>query len=326
MALDCCGDHPSADVLCLDDLSFPSLVQEYANSVLLSEATSWPHFDSQISCFFFRVSHRRPASHLHPSSSLRSSSNQSPLFKHLAFFYVMSKDISEELSFLFFFFAVALVVGTVVVVLRVCRVPRLQNAHWHVTVCIRVCTASSSSCLTCMTTRSHIIVAFHVVLFGDCSQSFVSVFYRPLFHFFNDLHSCCLVLVELEGSIGFGSFLELGSVHRQHCGAAACPASEFKQPPTFSAVSIMSGATTFSSKSHLCGILWVFPILTGSVLLVLNSPTSEAASSKSVKEVEAAASTRNLRITRNFNGTSVTVCNFGSSTFPDQSCWLKVRQ
>ena len=35
-----CGDHPFADALCLNDLSLPSLVQEYANSVLLSEATS----------------------------------------------------------------------------------------------------------------------------------------------------------------------------------------------------------------------------------------------------------------------------------------------
>ena len=39
IALDC-GDHPLADVLCLNDLSLPSLVQEYSNSVLLSEATS----------------------------------------------------------------------------------------------------------------------------------------------------------------------------------------------------------------------------------------------------------------------------------------------
>ena len=40
IALDCCGDHPFADVLCLYDLSPPSLVHEYANSVLLSEAIS----------------------------------------------------------------------------------------------------------------------------------------------------------------------------------------------------------------------------------------------------------------------------------------------
>ena len=40
MALECCGDHPFADVLCLNDLSLPSLVQEYTNSMLSSEATS----------------------------------------------------------------------------------------------------------------------------------------------------------------------------------------------------------------------------------------------------------------------------------------------
>ena len=91
IALGCCGDHPFADVLCLGDLSFPFLVQEYSDCVLLSEAPAliflWPHFDSQIYfCSCLHVSHRRTASHLHPSSSLRSSSKRSPLFKHLAIF------------------------------------------------------------------------------------------------------------------------------------------------------------------------------------------------------------------------------------------------
>ena len=43
-ALDCCGDHPFVDVLCLTDLSLPSLVQEYSNSVLLTNIFSSPRF------------------------------------------------------------------------------------------------------------------------------------------------------------------------------------------------------------------------------------------------------------------------------------------
>ena len=71
---------------------------------------------------------------------------------------------------------VVLVVGVVVVVVCVARVPLLQNAHRRVAVCIRECTASSSSCVSCSTTRGHAIVVLHVVLFDDCSQSFVLVF------------------------------------------------------------------------------------------------------------------------------------------------------
>ena len=60
--------------------------------------------------------------------------------------------------------AVVLVVEVVVVVLRVCHRPLLQYAHWHVTVCVREHTASSSSCVLRMTSRSHNIFAFHIAL------------------------------------------------------------------------------------------------------------------------------------------------------------------
>ena len=85
------------------------------------------------------------------------------------------------------------------------RVPLLQNTHWHVTVCIRECTASSSSCVSCMTTRGHTIFAFHIVLFGVVTVFRLCFFCRPLIHLFNYfvLLSYCLVPVELEGSIGF---------------------------------------------------------------------------------------------------------------------------
>ena len=102
IALDCCGDHPFGDVLCLNDLSFPPLVQEYTNSKLLSEATSnyiyiCGHiFESQISfCSCLQVSHRRTASHSQPSISLRISSNRYPLVKHFRVFCFTSKDVSE---------------------------------------------------------------------------------------------------------------------------------------------------------------------------------------------------------------------------------------
>ena len=125
IAHECCRDHPFADVLCLNDLSFSSL---YSNSVHLSEATS-ANFDGHIlmsrSLFVrvFHVSHRRTASHLHPSSSVRSSSNRSPLFKHLAFFVSRQRVSQGDFpSFLLLllclpFFRVAVVV--VVLVVRV---------------------------------------------------------------------------------------------------------------------------------------------------------------------------------------------------------------
>ena len=60
--------------------------------------------------------------------------------------------------------AVVLVEGVVVVVVCVAPVPLLQNAHLHVAACIRECTATSSSCVSCMMTRSHAIIVLHVFL------------------------------------------------------------------------------------------------------------------------------------------------------------------
>ena len=57
-----------------------------------------------------------------------------------------------------------LVVGVVVLAVCVARVPLLQNAYRHIARGIRESTASSSSCVSCMTTRSHAIVVLHVVL------------------------------------------------------------------------------------------------------------------------------------------------------------------
>ena len=138
-----------ADVLCLNNLSFTSLVQEYSNSV----------------CSCLQVSHKRTTSHLHRSSSSRSSSNRSPPFKHLAFLCVTSKDVSE--SCLSFFAAsalpsficvvvVVLVVEDVVVVVCVARVPLLQNAHWHITVCVREKMRPSSSCCVVVPCRPNL--------------------------------------------------------------------------------------------------------------------------------------------------------------------------
>ena len=205
IALGCCGDHPFADVLCLGDLSFPFLVQEYSDCVLLSEAPA-PIFHGH---------------HLHPSSSLRSSSNRSPLFKHLAIFCNVRGCL--RVVFLLFFLLLLLCLpfpcrcgrgrvgsgscrrcGVCVccsctsakcssarrrmpsrmlrillqpcllldcsssphsrIFVRACCVPLLQNAYWHITVCVREHTAFSSSCLSCMTARSHAIVVLHVVL------------------------------------------------------------------------------------------------------------------------------------------------------------------
>ena len=100
IGIDCCGDHPFADVLCLRYLSFSSLVQEYSNSVLFSEATS-AHKNTHIFIcgrflLFVSCLHvQKTGVHLHPSSSLRSSSNLSALFKLLAFFCATSNDLSE---------------------------------------------------------------------------------------------------------------------------------------------------------------------------------------------------------------------------------------
>ena len=120
-------------------------------------------------CSCLHVSHKRTASHLHPSSSLSSSSNRSRLFKHLAFF-VQRQKTSRVISRRFFLFAALssffrVIVVVVVLVVRVVVVAVCaflsQNAHRHVTICIRECTASSSSCVSCST--SHLILVFHTV-------------------------------------------------------------------------------------------------------------------------------------------------------------------
>ena len=155
----------------------------------------WPHFDVQIPFVrVFHVSHKRTASHLHPWSSVRSSSNRSTLFKHLAFFVprqrVSRGDFPSCLLLLLClpFFRVAVVV--VVLVVRVSslrcvllRVHLLQNAHWHIAVCIRECNASSSSCVSRSTTRSHAIVVFHFVILVTAHSLSYNVFCRPLIHF-----------------------------------------------------------------------------------------------------------------------------------------------
>ena len=64
-------------------------------------------------------------------------------------------------------------------------------------------TASSSSCFSCMTTRSRIIVVFHVVLLVT-AHNLSYYICRTLIHVFNDVLSCCRKFLELEGSIGFG--------------------------------------------------------------------------------------------------------------------------
>ena len=163
---------------------FHLLFSNIPTPVFLIEATS-AHEDVTTvrpPYLFFSGLHlslRRIASHSHPSSSLRSSSTRSPLFKDLAFFCVMSKDMSEKSSFTFsllllllvslllllpcFFVvvvAVVVVVEVVVVGLRACRVPSMQNAHWHL---VRKDSASSSSCaVLLMTAHSHVIIAFHL--------------------------------------------------------------------------------------------------------------------------------------------------------------------
>ena len=141
----------------------------------------WPHFDSQITfCSCLHVSHRRSASHLQPSSSLKSSSNRSPLFKHLAFF--VSRQCLRIISVFSFLLVLLLCLLLPVLSLwwscwwwklpslwcallvRLCCKTHigtslyvfffLQNVHWHITVCVREDTASSSNCVSRMTTRS----------------------------------------------------------------------------------------------------------------------------------------------------------------------------
>ena len=72
----------------------------------------------------------------------------------------------------------------VVVVLRVCRVPLLQNANWHVTACVRKDSAFSSSCgVLWMTTHRHVIIAFHIALLWLLTVFRISL-WRPVIHLF----------------------------------------------------------------------------------------------------------------------------------------------
>ena len=114
-----------------------------SNSVLLSEATSdqtniciyiWPHFDSQISfCSNLHVSKRRTASHLHPSSYFRSSSNRSPQFKHLALFVHLLLLLHCLPFFRVVEVVVVLVAGVVVAVCRSCAsFANCSSAHHRV--------------------------------------------------------------------------------------------------------------------------------------------------------------------------------------------------
>ena len=66
--------HSFTDTFCIDDLPFPSLVQQNPDSVFAVEASGT------------HVSHSRIASHLRPSISLRSSLNLSLLCNDLTFF------------------------------------------------------------------------------------------------------------------------------------------------------------------------------------------------------------------------------------------------
>ena len=67
VALDCCGDHPFAEVLSLNDLSFPSLVQEYTNSMFFSDHTCthvYGHILSFVLVSLFRTEDWRPSCNL----------------------------------------------------------------------------------------------------------------------------------------------------------------------------------------------------------------------------------------------------------------------
>ena len=155
------------------------------------------------------VSLKRTASHLRPSSSLRSSSNRTPSFKHLAFFCMMSGDISKKLSFSYSFFAAAAspLFFCVVVVMVVLIVEVVV-----VVVCLP-CASVARCSLARHRMRSRMYrVLLQMCLLYDHSLSYhlrvVTVlritFCRPMIHVSNYLLSYCLVPVELEGSTGFG--------------------------------------------------------------------------------------------------------------------------
>ena len=113
----------------------------------------------------------------------------------LSFFFVAAAVSS---LFLVVVVVVVLVVGVVVVEVCVARVPLLQNAHRHVAVCIREHTASSSSCVSCSTTRAHAIVVMLSFLMTAHSLSYWLLSSTdPFFHLF------VLVLLRVCGTRGF---------------------------------------------------------------------------------------------------------------------------
>ena len=193
----------------------------------------WPLFDSHISSAGLQVSPQRIASHLHLSISLKSSSNLSTLRNDLTFFGLLSKDISEY--FPSFFSTVLLLVlpssfswswlssrlSYFGCVFGVCPCLWMLNGKSprvfeqipcpppEVVTCWRPLIVMSSSRLP-------------VSLFGGCSESRVSIVWRPLIHLFDYLLTCCLVLVEYEGSdeVGCGrEFTLYRYVFRFSCDA-----------------------------------------------------------------------------------------------------------
>ena len=217
MALDCCGQ--SCRRRTLSEWSFASISRSGVCQLHAFGQSHhrpmhiWPHFESNI-FLLSSCSDQETASHLHPSSSLRSSSNRSPLFKHLAIFCFTSKKASKSFSFFLcccHFVSLLVRCGCGRVGSERCRccvacfaVCLLHNAHWPVTICVREKIASSSNCALWLTTTSwpyHRRVARSP--FGDCSQSFV-LFLSSIHSFVKDLLAYSLIFVEIEGSIRFG--------------------------------------------------------------------------------------------------------------------------
>ena len=208
------------------------------------------------------------ASHLQPSSSSRSSSNRSPLFKHLAFFVLRQMTSQSDLLFVSLFCRIRFASF-----LRCCHcggrvgggncrlcgvhsscasVAKCSSVHRCVyprmnSVLLQLCflfdfplssrsRTSRCPCLHCASRASYTFVrrrqrskrcrvliklcllddytwSSHCLAscypFGDCSQSFASVCWRPLAHFLIDLFSYCRMFVDFESSIWIGCFCSL---------------------------------------------------------------------------------------------------------------------
>ena len=162
IALDCRGNNPFADVFCLNDLSFPSCSRSCQLSVF-ERVQLQPHIFGHMlipRSLFVRlhVWHGRTASHLQPSSFFEKLIESISAIQASCDFCITSKRCLRVISLFSFLFA--LVAEVVVVVVCIAREPLLQSAHRNVAVCIRERTASSSSCVYCSTTRSHLVLAF----------------------------------------------------------------------------------------------------------------------------------------------------------------------